>query len=99
MQSDASPSSKTAYVRLDKKLCIQVFVLPYIPGVPTDWRTVHVSPIYKKGSKYSPEKYRPISLTCICCKIMEHVVVSAILTHTDKHNILPLLPVKQPMYD
>ena len=55
-------------------------------GVPTDWRTVHVSPIYKKGSKYSPEKYRPISLACICCKILEHG--SAIMTHTDKHNIL-----------
>ena len=30
--------------------------------VPTDWRTAHVSPIYKKGSKYSPENYRPITL-------------------------------------
>ena len=56
--------------------------------VPTDWRTAHVSPIYKKGSKYNPENYRPISLTCICCKILEHVVVSAIMTHADKHNIL-----------
>ena len=56
--------------------------------VPTDWRTAHVSPIYKKGSKYNPENYRPISLTCICCKILEHVVVSAIMTHADNHNIL-----------
>jgi hypothetical protein len=56
--------------------------------VPTDWRTAHVSPIYKKGSKYSPENYRPISLTCICCKFLEHVVVRAIITHADKHNIL-----------
>ena len=56
--------------------------------VPTDWRTAHVSPIFKKGSKYNPENYKPISLTCICCKIMEHVVVSAIMTHADNHNIL-----------
>ena len=56
--------------------------------VPTDWRTAHVSPIYKKGSKYIPENYRPISLTCICCKILEHVVVSSIVTHADTHNIL-----------
>ena len=35
--------------------------------VTTDWRTAHVSPIYKKGSKYTPENYRPISLTCTCC--------------------------------
>ena len=56
--------------------------------VPIDWRTAHVSPIYKKGSKYNPENYRPISLTCICCKILEHVVVSSIMTHADTHNIL-----------
>ena len=56
--------------------------------VPTDWRTAHVSPIYKKGSKYNPENYRPISLTCICCKILEHAVVSSIMTHADTHNIL-----------
>lgn len=55
---------------------------------PNDWRTAHVSPIYKKGSKYNPENYRPISLTCICCKIMEHVVVSAIMSHADYQNIL-----------
>ena len=56
--------------------------------VPTDWRTAHVSPIYKKGSKYNPENYRPISLTCICCKILEHIVVSSIMKHADKNDIL-----------
>ena len=56
--------------------------------VPSDWRTAHVSPIYKKGSKYNPENYRPISLTCICCKILEHIVVSSIMNHVDTHDIL-----------
>ena len=23
--------------------------------VPSDWRTAHVSPVYKKGQKYNPE--------------------------------------------
>ena len=35
------------------------------------WKTAHVAPVYKKGPKYNPEKYRPISLTCICCKLLE----------------------------
>ena len=56
--------------------------------VPTDWRAVHASPIYKKRYKYSPENYRAISLTCICCTILEYVVVSAIMTQADNHNIL-----------
>ena len=56
--------------------------------VPSDWRTAHVSPIYKKGSKYNPVNYRPISLTCICCKLLEHIVVSSIMNHADIHNTL-----------
>ena len=32
--------------------------------------------------------YRPVSLTCICCKLLEHIVVSNILNHLDHHNIL-----------
>ena len=56
--------------------------------VTTDWHTSHVSPIYNKGSQYSPENNRPISITCICCKILEHVVVSTIMTHADKHYIM-----------
>jgi hypothetical protein len=56
--------------------------------VPSDWKTAHVAPVYKKGPKYNPENYRPISLTCICCKLLEHIVVSNIMSHADKYNIL-----------
>jgi hypothetical protein len=40
--------------------------------VPADWRTANVSPVYKKGLKSAAENYRPISLTSVCCKILEH---------------------------
>jgi hypothetical protein len=30
--------------------------------------------------------YRPVSLTCICCKIMEHLVTSHIMKHADANN-------------
>jgi hypothetical protein len=56
--------------------------------VPSDWRTAHVSPVYKKGQKYNPENNRPISLTCICCKLLEHLIVKHIMSHADTHNIL-----------
>ena len=56
--------------------------------VPSEWRTAHVSPMNKKGSKYNPENYRAISLTFICCKILEHIVVSSIMNHADTHDIL-----------
>ena len=56
--------------------------------VPPDWRSANVSPVYKKGDRHKAENYRPISLTCICCKLMEHIITSHIMNHADKNNIL-----------
>ena len=56
--------------------------------VPDDWRHATVAPVYKKGPKYKPSNYRPISLTCIASKIMEHILVSNIMSFFDEHNIL-----------
>ena len=56
--------------------------------VPSDWRTANVAPIYKKGSKNKAENYRPVSLTCICSKMMEHIIVSQINKHLKKQEIL-----------
>ena len=32
--------------------------------------------------------YRPVSLTCVSCKLLEHIIHSHIMNHLDKHNIL-----------
>ena len=56
--------------------------------IPDDWKNTHVSPIHKKGSKHQAENYRPISLTCICSKLLEHVVCRHIMSHLEEHNIL-----------
>jgi hypothetical protein len=42
--------------------------------IPDDWRSAVITPAFKKGQKYVPANYRPISLTCICCKVIEHIV-------------------------
>ena len=44
--------------------------------VPTDWREPIVTPVFKKGAKSKPENYRPISLTCILSKVLQHIIVS-----------------------
>ena len=56
--------------------------------VPKDWRKANVAPIYKKGSRYAAENYRPVSLTCISCKVMEHIVTSSIMRHLEDQCIL-----------
>ena len=49
--------------------------------LPTDWKTANVSPVFKKGNRSSPANYRPISLTSVSCKILEHVIHSNIMSH------------------
>ena len=56
--------------------------------VPHDWKKANVVPIYKKGSKFKAENYRPVSLTCISSKLMEHIITSNIMQHLDSNNIL-----------
>jgi hypothetical protein len=56
--------------------------------MPNDWSTALVTPVFKKGNKSDPQNYRPISLTCLCCKMMEHIILSHLNKHLSSHNIL-----------
>ena len=54
-----------------------IFTQSYVSGnLPEEWKKALVSPVFKKDDKSLPNYYRPISLTCISCKIMEHVLCS-----------------------
>ena len=56
--------------------------------VPEDWKTANISPVFKKGERYKAANYRPVSLTCICSKLLEHIIVSNLMKHFSTHNIL-----------
>ena len=56
--------------------------------VPDEWRQANVAPVFKKGEKYDAANYRPESLTCIGCKILEHLIVSNINMHLAVESIL-----------
>ena len=49
--------------------------------VPDEWKRGIITAIYKKGDKKDPGNYRPISLTCIICKILESIIWDAIVEH------------------
>lgn len=55
---------------------------------PTDWRHANVIPIHKKGSRSDPLNYRPISMTCISSKILEHIICSNVNAYLDEHHLL-----------
>ena len=56
--------------------------------VPSDRKTANIASIFKKGDKHKASNYRPVSLTCILGKCMEHIIVSSISTHLDTNKIL-----------
>lgn len=56
--------------------------------LPEDWMQANIFPLHKKGSKCKPENYRPISLTSVCCKLLEHIIYTNIYAHLDKFKVL-----------
>ena len=56
--------------------------------LPDIWKEANVSPIFKKGEKSDPSNYRPISLTCVLCKVLEHIVASSVAKHFTELDIL-----------
>lgn len=57
-------------------------------SVPSDWLMANITPVFKEGSKHLATYYRPISLTAVPCKILEHIVFRDITAHLDSNNIL-----------
>jgi hypothetical protein len=56
--------------------------------VPSQWKTANVSPIFKKGEKYDPANYRPVSLTAVTSKCLEHIVAKSIMSHVEDRGLL-----------
>ena len=50
------------------------------------WRLGHITPIFKKGGKRFVNNYRPVSVTCVACRIMERVILQSL--HNYLHNNL-----------
>ena len=49
--------------------------------VPADWRKANIVPLFKKGDKHQASNYRPVSLTSVTCKVLEHIVHSNVINH------------------
>ena len=54
--------------------------------LPACWLHVFVTPVFKKTSDVS--NYRPISLTCVCCRIMERVINIELIDYLTKKGLI-----------
>jgi len=56
--------------------------------VPDEWKRATIVPVHKKGSAKEISNYRPISVTCVTCKIFERVIANKIRHHLTANCIL-----------
>ena len=51
-------------------------------------KSANTTPLFKKWDRSAAVNYRPVSLTSVCSKVMEHIVHSHIISHLDSHGLL-----------
>jgi hypothetical protein len=56
---------------------------------PDTWKDAYITPVFKNGSPYLPENYRPISLLSIVSKILERIVHKQLFQQCEDLGILP----------
>ena len=54
-------------------------VITWCGELPMAWMDAVISPIYKKGDRNSAANYRPVSLTCVVYKILEHIIHCSVM--------------------
>jgi len=53
-----------------------------------DWRLANVIPIYKMGQKEDLRNDRPVSLTLVPGKVMEPIVLRAVIQHAQDNQLI-----------
>ena len=56
--------------------------------IPKEWSLANICPLFKKSDRSLACNYRPVSLTCVPCKLLEHIICSNIMAHLDEHELL-----------
>ena len=55
--------------------------------IPKEWSLANIC-LFKKSDRSLACNYRPVSLTCVPCKLLEHIVCSNIMAHLDEYKFL-----------
>jgi len=56
--------------------------------VPEDWRKANVTPVFKKVKKEDPGSCRPVSLISIPGKVMEQLILEAIIKQVEEKKVI-----------
>ncbi|GFW57552.1 reverse transcriptase domain-containing protein [Trichonephila clavipes] len=84
------PQMIVHFGEIAKKYLLNIFITSWRSGkLPKIWKSSVIIPILKPGKDAtSCKSYRPISLTCILCKLMERIIHSRLIKFLTEHNFL-----------
>lgn len=57
-------------------------------SLPSDWKGARILPIHKSADRLTVSHYRPISLTSISCKMLEHIICRHLTIFLEENSLL-----------
>ena len=79
---------KTCASTLATPLAIIFRKSPDSDKIPSIWKKANISPIFKKGSRLVPANYRPVSLTSVCCKVLESMIRDSVMSFLSENMLI-----------
>ena len=66
-----------------------IFIASYYAGsVPLQWKMSFIKPIYKKGDCSSFKNYRPVSITCVICRVIKAIIKDIMVKYLKDNKLL-----------
>ena len=56
--------------------------------LPSDWKLAEVTAVFKKGVKTDRGNYRLVSLTSVCCKLLESLIRDHVMSYLLDNTLL-----------
>ncbi|BHF60205.1 hypothetical protein SprV_0100316800 [Sparganum proliferum] len=56
--------------------------------LPSDLKSATITPLFRGGGSASANNYMPVSLTSLCCKIMEKIIKKSLMQSLEEYHLL-----------